>query len=107
MSFYIDVISKLGRRIRTTRRHWEHIVNKHESIIGLEKEVKATLVNPIYVRLSKEDEMVYLYYAHYGKYLMCVVCRHLNSDGFIITAYLTDSIKKGVAIYEAHKDSIR
>ncbi|MEK6691737.1 MAG: hypothetical protein AABY78_10705 [Nitrospirota bacterium] len=51
-------------------------------------------------RLSKEDKKVYLYYAPYSSYFLCVVCRHLNGDGFIITAYLTDKIKKGVTIYE-------
>lgn len=26
---------------------------------------------------------------------MCVVAKHLNGDGFIITAYITDKIKEG------------
>lgn len=68
----------------------------------MEEQVKKTLSNPIYVRLSKEDKEVYLYYAPYGRYFISVVCRHLNGDGFIITAYLTDKIKKGVMVYEAH-----
>lgn len=98
---YIEVISKLGKHIRITKRHWNYIVSKHESIIGIEEQIKETLKNPAYVRLSKEDNKVYLYYAAYGKYFVCVVCRHLNGDGFIITVYLTDSIKKGVTVYEA------
>lgn len=102
MPVYIEVLSKQGKRIRVTKRHWDHIIGKHESIIGLEEQVKKTLSNPIYVRLSKEDKEVYLYYAPYGRYFISVVCRHLNGDGFIITAYLTDKIKKGVTVYEAH-----
>ncbi len=101
MSVYIEVLSKLEKQIRTTRRHWDAIVGKHESVTGLEEQVKETLRNPAYIRLSKEDKAVHLYYAPYSKYYLCVVCRHLNGDGFIITAYLTDQIKKGVAVYEA------
>lgn len=100
MPFYIEVISKLGRHIRITKRHWDYVISKHESITGLERRVKEILRDPTYVRRSKEDEEVYLYYAPYNKYFLCVVCRHLNDDGFIITAYLADSIKKGVVIYE-------
>ena len=101
MPVYIEVFSKLGKIIRLTKRHWDYIVSKHDSIIGLEDQVKETLRNPVYVRLSKEDEKVYLYYAPYGIYFLCVVCRHLNGEGFIITGYLTDKIKKGVTVYEA------
>lgn len=101
MPVHIEVFSKLGKRIRTTKRHWNAIVSKHESITGLEDEVKEALRNPIYIRLSKEAKEVYLYYAPYNSYFLCVVCRHLNGDGFIITAYLTYKIKKGATIYEA------
>ncbi len=101
MRVYIEIVSGLGRRIRTTKRHWDYIVSKHEAVAGLEEVVKETLKNPAYVRLSKEDKEVYLYYAPHGRYFMCVVCRHLDGEGFIITAYLTDSIKKGVMVYEA------
>ena len=59
-----------------------------------------------YIRLSKEDDRVFLYYAPRGKYVFCVRCRHLNGDGFIITAYLTDRIKKGVTVYEADSDHL-
>lgn len=84
MPVYIKVLSKLGKQIRTTRRHWDAIVGKHESVTGLEEQVKETLRNPLYVRLSKEDGAVYLYYASHGGYFLCVVCRHLDGDGYII-----------------------
>ncbi len=95
MSYYIEMVSKLGRRIRVTKRYWDYIVAKHESVEFLEEEVKGTLINPETVRVSKEDPDVYLYYSRYGKYYLCVVCKHLNGEGFIITAYLADKIKRG------------
>ena len=102
MRYHIAVVSRLSKQIRVSKRYWESIVKKHESISGLEEQVKETLQNPVYIRVSKEDSQVFLYYMRYGKYYLCVVCRHLNGDGFVITAYLTDRIKKGVTIYETH-----
>jgi len=102
MRYHIEVFSKLGKRIRVSKRHWEYIIKKHESVAGLEIHVRETIQNPQYIRVSKEDDQVIFYYAPYGKYFLCVVCRHLNGNGFIITAYLTDRIKKGVTLYETH-----
>jgi hypothetical protein len=95
MSYYIEETSKLGKKIRVTKRYWEYIVAKHESVESLEEEVKGTLINPEVVRVSKEDPDVYLYYSRYRKYYLCVVCKHLNREGFVITAYLADKIKSG------------
>lgn len=95
------VTCKLGKRIRWTARHWESIVKKHDALARLADEVAVTLQRPCYIRASREDDCVLLYYAPYGKYYFCAVCRHLNGDGFLITAYLTDRIKKGDTIYEA------
>jgi hypothetical protein len=102
----IHVISKLGKRIRCTARHWAAIIKKHDALTGLEEAVTETLERPHYVRQSKEDERVLLYYAPCGTYFLCVVCRHLNGDGFIITAYLTDRIKKGTTAYETDSDHV-
>ena len=102
----IHVTCKLGKRIGCTARHWESILKKHDSLTGLAEEVTNTLQHPRYVRLSKEDERVLLYYAPCRRYFLCVVCRHLNGEGFIITAYLTDRIKKGVTVYEADSDHL-
>jgi len=76
------------------------------SLAGLEDAVTDTLQRPRYIRMSTEDDRVFLYYAPRGKHVLCVVCRHLNGDGFIITAYLTDRIKKGVTVYETDSDHL-
>jgi hypothetical protein len=33
-------------------------------------------------------------------YYLCIVARHLNGDGFIITAYITDKIKEGEVVWK-------
>ena len=91
-----EVVSKLGVSIRTTESHWKLITEiKHPEIKGLESEVKLTLLDPSEIRISQDDENVYLYYSVYEKYFLCVVARHLNHEGFIITCYLTSKIKEG------------
>ena len=57
------------------------------------------LKNPELIRISLKDPHIYLYYKKYGKYFVCVVAKHLNGDGFVITTYLTDRIKEGEEIW--------
>ena len=52
------------------------------------------------IRRSKDNKRTYLYYSKYKKYLLCVVCKHLNGDGYIITVYLVDKIKEGESIWK-------
>ena len=98
---YFEVISSFNKKIRTTRSHWELITKiKHPEIEGKEEEVKECLRSPIEVRKSSEDVEVLLHYKKEGSYFLCVVVRHLNGEGFIITAYITDKIKEGEIVWK-------
>jgi len=59
-----------------------------------------TLEDPEMIRKSLKDPNVYLYYRGYEKYFICVVVKHLNGEGFIITTYITDRIKEGEEIWK-------
>jgi len=101
MDVLFEVTSIFGKVIRTTESHWTLITKiKHPEIEGIEKQVQECIRNPIEIRRSSEDGNVYLYYIRQGRYFLCVVARHLNGDGFIITAYLTDKIKEGNVIWK-------
>lgn len=101
MNVYFEIKSFLDKVIRTTETHWQMIVNiKHPEISGKEVEVKKCLTDPVEIRISAEDHDVYLYYMPLDKYFICVVARHLNGDGFIITSYITDKIKEGKIIWK-------
>lgn len=92
-----DVMTPLGFRVRVTRGYWELIATiKHPVMAGRESEVKATLTQPDEIRLSRKDRNVYLFYRqeHVGRWV-CAVTRRLNGEGFLITAYPTDTIKEG------------
>jgi hypothetical protein len=98
---YFEVLTPLGVSVRTTFSHWQKIITiKHPIMAGQEQQVQATLKQPAEIRQSQSDPDVYLYYKPEPPYLTCVVVRHLNGDGFIITAYRTDKIKTGVLLWK-------
>lgn len=100
MEIYFKVTSKLGRVIRITKDYWNKILSKHPLVAGLEAEIKDTLRKPIEVRISQKDSSVYLYYSKFRTYYLCVVVRHLNDEGYIITTYITDNIKIGRTVWK-------
>ena len=63
--------------------------------------MKSALENPNEIRVSRKDAKVYLFYRKLNGKYCCVVTKHLNGDGFIVTAYITDRIKIGDK-YEAN-----
>lgn len=67
---------------------------------GKERLVRETLKNPVEIRRSKKDLTVHLYYGFDPPYYVCVVARHLNGAGFIVTAYRTDKIKEGERVWQ-------
>ncbi len=72
---------------------------------GQLERIKETLAGPDIIKESNQDNSVWLYYRFYiitpvtEKYMLVVV-KLLDSNGFIITAFYTDRIKKGATIWE-------
>ncbi len=94
-----------NRQIRLTDERQEHVEADHPEMFGQIDKIQDTLLNPDIIVRSRTDPGVELFYRHYDitpvteKYL-CVVVRVLVGDLFIITAYLTDTIKKGEVLWE-------
>jgi hypothetical protein len=71
---------------------------------GLQKAVEETLREPEAVIQSASDPLARLYDHFYhrtmvsGKYL-CVVVKVRQGDAFVVTAYLTDRMKKGTVLW--------
>lgn len=80
-----------GREVRLTGERLEHILS-HPEMVQLVR--------------SASDPEAQLYYRFYeetpvgGKFL-CVVVKVKSTDTFILTAYLTDAVKKGEEIWPA------
>lgn len=95
-----EVICRLGKRVRTTKRYWERIVTvKHPSMQNRQEDVKAALEEPDEIRVSLRDDMVHLYYKRFGPAYICVVARHEDGTGFIITTYPTENVKLGRQVW--------
>ena len=100
MEIYFEVLTKLDVIINITKDYWNYIVEiKHKTIKGKESIIKETLTDPDQIRKSKIDKDVFPYYKKFDK-LYCVVAKHKNNKGFIITCYPTDRIKEGKLIWK-------
>lgn len=85
-----EVTTPLDVEIRTTQDYWGYIVSvKHPSMEGKLKEVRQVLDRPAQIRQSRKDDDVYLYYdeEHDDGKRICVVSKHLKTEGYVITAY--------------------
>ena len=74
----------------------------------MEGSLHETLADPEQVVLSVGDPDVRLYYRQYpntlvGDKLLCVVVKVGPDDAFVITAYLTDSVKPGESFMSARQ----
>jgi hypothetical protein len=102
MAWFEDVRK---RRIRFLDERQEHIESDHPEMSGQTVKVQETVLDPDVIVRSKTDPEVELFYRHYSttpvtdKHL-CVVVKSIIEDIFIITAYFTDSIKRGEVVWE-------
>ncbi len=88
-----------GQSIRLTEERLKHIL-EHPEMKGMTRFIKETLLEPQQVIESISDKNAKLYYRFYigtkvGDKYLCVVVKAVKQDSFILTAYLTDSIKRG------------
>ncbi len=92
-----------GLAIRLTDERLAHIL-EHPEMAGMEQAIDATLRGPARVVGSFSDPQARLYYRFYfgtrvGDRYLCVVVKVVGDDAFVLTAYLTDRIKRGVALW--------
>jgi hypothetical protein len=81
-------ISKNDVPIRLTDERWVHITEEHSELAGMRLEILETVVNPTRIFAGAHGELFAVREIEPGKYLV-VVYREFQSDGFIITAFLT------------------
>jgi len=94
-----------GRAIRLSDERKGHIL-EHPEMRGLETAIAETLSRPDTVIRSLSDSTVWLYHRYYrttpvGDKWLCVVVKVGPTDAFVITAYLTDKVKRGDVIWSA------
>ena len=102
MKWFKDVNN---RQIRLTDERKEHIETDHPEMSGQIVKIQDTLLNPDIIIKSRTDPDVELFFRQYEstpvteKYL-CVIVKVLENDLFIITAFFTDTIKRGETLWK-------
>ena len=103
----LEVRSKLEKVIRLDDYRWRHVLAHPEMDNQLSK-VEETLVDPDEVRESVRSSSVWLFYKLYAetpasrKYLL-VAAQVLDGEGFIVTAFFTDKVKRGDLIWKKNR----
>lgn len=92
-----------GQRVRLTDERLAHIL-EHPEMAGMEQAIGETLARPESVVESLSDAEAQLYYRFYigtrvGDKYLCVVVKVQATDAFVITAYLTDTVKRGAQLW--------
>ena len=94
-----------NRSIRLTAERRLHLESAHPEMADQVLRVAETLATPDTIVRSRTDAMVELLYKHYpstpvtDKFL-CAVVKVLPEDLCIITAYYTDTVKRGAVLWE-------
>ncbi len=91
-----------GHRVHLDAEHRAHILTEHPEIRPYLQRMGEVLRRPEWVKRSRRDPSVNLYYRFYpdilgGKYLLVVV--HLVGRPTILTCYVTDSVKQGELLW--------
>ena len=85
--------------VELTEERWQHIVKEHPEVLEHREKIPTVFSDPDYVKRSKRDEHVILYYRYFaeilgGKYLLVVVKKE-PARSFVLTGYVTRSVMKG------------
>ena len=81
--------SVLEVRIKILRRGLSYIYQKHPELDNQSAVIQECLKNANEIWTSKQNKSVFLYYKRVNQKYICVVCKHYNGEGFLITAYFT------------------
>lgn len=95
------------RRIRLTESQWLHMVFFHPEVEDALAKVREVLENPEVVvkGATKDTRICYRFYKSTpvtSKYL-AVVVKVLNKEGFIITGYFTEKVRRGKVLWRKTK----
>jgi len=93
------------RSIGLSEERLDHIESDHPEMVSQFERISETLAEPDRIIRSRTDASVELFYKHYASTpvstkFLCIVVKVITDDNFIITAYYTDSVKRGELLWE-------
>jgi len=81
-----------GITIRLTDERWAHITEEHSELSEIRFEILETIAKPNVIYESNDGENLAVREIETGKFLVAVY-RQSQTDGFVITAFLTRRVK--------------
>ncbi len=93
-----------GRIVRLTAERRQHLLTQHPEMTEELEKIGNVLARPERVVQSRSDPEAELFYmwqrqSRVGPKYLCVVVVAKADDAFVLTAYLTDTIKKGRVLW--------
>jgi len=109
MPIIFEVRAYDKRKIRLTEVQWLHMVFFHPEVETEQVKIRDVLKTPEVVveGATKDTKICYKFYKSTpvtSKYL-AVVIKVLNKEGFIITGFFTERIRRGKALWKKTKSS--
>jgi len=94
-----------GRSVRLTDERLAHLEADHPEMTGQVSRIAEAVAAPDRVVRSQTDASVELVYKEYAstpvtRKFLCVVVKVGVDDAFVITAYYTDTVKRGDVLWE-------
>jgi hypothetical protein len=98
------LVDYLGRNVRLTTERQQHILKHHPEMAEWMDQIASVLAHPEQVirsRFDPESELFYVWQTRtrVGPKYLCTVVVVRENDAFVLTAYLTDSVKKGEVLW--------
>ena len=87
-----QAISKANLPIRLPEERWAHIVEEHSELSDMRQQVLDTIAEPAQIFAGGAGEKLAVREITPGKWLI-VVYKEAETDGFVITAFLTRRIR--------------
>ena len=99
--FYLQAKSPLGQKIHTTKAYWNYISErKHPEVKGGKQKAIATIERPDIIKRSLKDPEIFAYYQKIKDKYFCLIAKHENGEGFVVTAYVARKITMGELVYQ-------
>jgi len=87
-------ISVNGVPIRLTEERWEHIVEDHDDLDGYRADCANVVEDPDFVLRGHMGALIAVKGYGRDRYLAVIYREESDDDGFVITAYFTDTINR-------------
>lgn len=103
MSIIFEATAYDGRMVRLSEAQWRHILFFHPEVEGEQGKLREVVEKPEIVLegATRDTRICYRFYPFTpvaSKYL-AVVIKVLDKEGFIITSYFTERVRKGVVLW--------